>query len=227
MVDHEHSTKQCRKCLQSFPARAEYFTTKGRSLDGLDTLCWSCGRTLWRSYKSRTKTARIPLPIPYPQRDLFQRVCECGCGEAVAGRFVHGHNSRVQNPMHNMATVRRFRLSRTIYTREQILAQRKLLREEAKRLVLAYYGNGVCACVRCGFADIRALSIDHIDGSGAKQRKALRNRGGYFYHWLRLHHFPDGYQTLCMNCQFIKRIENGECVAQPDPKSPVSTHGSN
>ena len=73
---------------------------------------------------------------------------------------------------------------------------------ELKIKVLTHYGNGKCACVKCGFDDIRALSIDHIGGGG---REHMRNaKIGNMYLWLWKQNFPDGYQTLCMNCQFIK-----------------------
>jgi len=80
---------------------------------------------------------------------------------------------------------------------------------EIKTEVCTHYGNGKCACVRCGFEDIRALSIDHINGCGAERRKRDLT-GIQSYKKLRMNNYPDGYQTLCMNCQFIKRIENGE-----------------
>lgn len=68
-------------------------------------------------------------------------------------------------------------------------------------------GLGGC-CVRCGFADERALQIDHVNGGGkqvdpyratmAFYRKVLTNR--------------DQYQLLCANCNVIKRIEEGEHI---------------
>ena len=80
---------------------------------------------------------------------------------------------------------------------------------KARLEVLTHYGNGRCACVKCGFDDIRALSIDHINNDGAIDRK--RHLGGTnFTFWLKRHGFPKGYQTLCMNCQWIKRAENEE-----------------
>jgi hypothetical protein len=82
---------------------------------------------------------------------------------------------------------------------------------ELKKEILTYYGNGKCACVHCGYSDIRALSIDHISGEGRKHRRELGYIGGIiFYYWLKRNNFPEGYQTLCMNCQWIKRRENGE-----------------
>lgn len=80
----------------------------------------------------------------------------------------------------------------------------KQRRLDIKSSVLTHYGNGKCACTKCGFSDIRALSIDHIEGNGAEHRKILRRGGLSFYKWLVQNEFPLGYQTLCMNCQFIK-----------------------
>ena len=80
-----------------------------------------------------------------------------------------------------------------------------------KKQVLTHYGNGKVACVRCGFSDIRALSIDHINGGGVKHRKSLGvTSGNNFYVWLKNNDYPLEYQTLCMNCQYIKREENRE-----------------
>ncbi|KKN71801.1 hypothetical protein LCGC14_0416550, partial [marine sediment metagenome] len=73
-------------------------------------------------------------------------------------------------------------------------------RQALKIEVLTHYSNGKCACVRCGFDDLMALSIDHIEGGGAKHRREIR--GLTIYYWLTLQGFPSGYQVLCMNCQF-------------------------
>ena len=81
---------------------------------------------------------------------------------------------------------------------------------KAKEEVLTHYGNGKLACIKCGFDDIKALSIDHINGRGEIDRKNINRRGGMLYFWLRKNNYPEGFQTLCMNCQFVKRITNKE-----------------
>lgn len=53
-------------------------------------------------------------------------------------------------------------------------------------------------------------SIDHIKGGGTKQRGKTGNGGVSLYRWLRKANYPLGYQTLCLNCQFIKRSANNE-----------------
>ena len=78
-----------------------------------------------------------------------------------------------------------------------------------KTAVLTYYGRGILACVQCGESRMACLSIDHINGGGNEQRRLLGLKGGiHFYKWLIKNNFPEGYQTLCMNCQYVKRGEN-------------------
>ena len=78
---------------------------------------------------------------------------------------------------------------------------------ERKVKVLTHYGNGKLSCVLCGFEDIRALSIDHINGGGAKHIKSLHKN---FYDWLITMGYPDGFQTLCFNCQWIKKAQGSK-----------------
>ena len=87
-------------------------------------------------------------------------------------------------------------------------------RYKLKREILTHYGNGVCACIRCSFSDIRALTLDHIGGDTSKRQKA-RSSGYYFYVDLKRQGFPDGYQTLCSNCQRIKQVEQKEWRKSP------------
>jgi hypothetical protein len=84
-------------------------------------------------------------------------------------------------------------------------------RNNVKMRVLSHYGNGICACVRCGYNDIRALSIDHLNGGGYQHKiRGGAGTGTSIYNWLTKRGYPEGYQTLCMNCQFIKRVETEE-----------------
>ena len=100
---------------------------------------------------------------------------------------------------------------------QQRISMRKYAVEYGRKFkieCLTHYGNGKLACIRCGYDDIRALSIDHIDGNGAEHRRDLAQRGKTgktLYKWLKDKGYPKGYQTLCMNCQYIKRAETNEC----------------
>ena len=71
--------------------------------------------------------------------------------------------------------------------------------------VLTHYGEGKLACVKCGFSDVRALCIDHINGVEPTEFCSPIPRGGVpLYNWLMRDGFPSGYQTLCFNCNIIK-----------------------
>ena len=76
--------------------------------------------------------------------------------------------------------------------------------EILKERILTHCGNGQLSCVRCGELRMPCLSIDHINNNGAEHRRQVGS-GVHFYHWLEKSDYPEGYQTLCMNCQFIKK----------------------
>ncbi len=91
---------------------------------------------------------------------------------------------------------------------EQAAAQRRYI-ARIKIEVLTHYGNGKFACVRCGENRFPCLSIDHINGGGVAHRKVTK-QGSHIYVWLKVNGFPEGYQTLCMNCQALKKSEREE-----------------
>lgn len=61
-------------------------------------------------------------------------------------------------------------------------------------------------CVRCGFTDVRALQIDHINGGGSVELKGSCTHRQL----LLIRKNPEKYQILCANCNWIKRSENHE-----------------
>jgi hypothetical protein len=95
----------------------------------------------------------------------------------------------------------------------------RIVRLNRKQGVLTHYGNGECACVWCGFKDIRALSIDHIHDNGRAHRREIHRS---LYNWLIDNDFPEGYQTLCMNCQFIKNFNKDKISLSPKHQNVVA-----
>jgi len=76
-------------------------------------------------------------------------------------------------------------------------------RLKIKNRIFNHYG-WKCAC--CGENNKEFLSIDHINGGG---RQHIRSLGGgkfwggdILYRWLIKNNFPEGFRTLCMNCNF-------------------------
>lgn len=66
-------------------------------------------------------------------------------------------------------------------------------------------------CRRCGFDDLRALVIDHIEGAGNQHRKDSVSVYSVYKHALA---HPEEYQVLCANCNQIKRHEEGEWASK-------------
>ena len=73
--------------------------------------------------------------------------------------------------------------------------------------VLEVIGNGIIVCVKCGFNDIRAIQIDHINGGGFKEFQNSVSSVSYYRNML-VH--PEKYQLLCANCNWIKRYTDRE-----------------
>jgi hypothetical protein len=85
------------------------------------------------------------------------------------------------------------------------------------------YGGLKCAC--CGEEEWCFLTLDHIEGGGNTERFAFfKNKyiaGHHMARELRLRGFPPGYQVLCMNCNFGRRMNGGIC---PHAKKPLDAH---
>lgn len=81
-------------------------------------------------------------------------------------------------------------------------------------IILTHYGL-FCAC--CGESDTRFLCIDHINhGRGNPAPRKEQGGGSNFYKWLIKHEFPEGYQTLCHNCNWGK-FAHGVCPHKLPP----------
>jgi hypothetical protein len=104
--------------------------------------------------------------------------------------------------------------------REEQLLRIKEHHSRVKLEVLMHYSNKLvpeCANLfnmhETPFTDVDCLSIDHINGRNhlPDEERAAKDRGenlkgSSFYRWLRKNNYPQGYQVLCMNCQYKKEI---------------------
>lgn len=82
-------------------------------------------------------------------------------------------------------------------------------RQRERDLVFEHYG---LKCVCCGESELMFLTIDHINGGGSQHRREEGFSSGQgFYHWLVKNEFPEGFQTLCMNCNLGKHRNGGVC----------------
>ena len=78
---------------------------------------------------------------------------------------------------------------------------------EIRNACISHYSKKGMVCLKCKCNDIRVLVIDHIDNSGAQLRKTLK--ASSIYAWLVKNNFPEGFQVLCHNCNWLKeRVKN-------------------
>lgn len=59
-------------------------------------------------------------------------------------------------------------------------------------------------CAHCGIDDYRVLCIDHVNGGGTQERKSGKKQLS-FYRAVSMD--THGFQALCWNCNWIKRLE--------------------
>ena len=96
-------------------------------------------------------------------------------------------------------------------------ANRQAAKQRVKDEVFGAYGGYKCAC--CGETERTFLTLDHVNNDGAEWRRGKWKHGkGYAGHptytWLLRHNFPAGFQVLCMNCNWGKRMNKGVCPHQ-------------
>ena len=83
-------------------------------------------------------------------------------------------------------------------------------RNKIKYQVLQHYSDGdIPKCYCCGEIIIEFLTIDHIEGKGAKHRRRIGTP--HIYAWLIKNNYPEGFQVLCYNCNWGKYVNGGVC----------------
>lgn len=97
--------------------------------------------------------------------------------------------------------------TRTVRLRRQQKVCNKRKRTNDRKALIDNLGG---VCVRCGFSDIRALCIDHVNGGGTAERKSFGGHTQRYYKMIADNVDSGEYQILCANCNSIKRIEDGE-----------------
>lgn len=80
-------------------------------------------------------------------------------------------------------------------------ARRRKLRLD----ILATLGN---KCIQCGFSDVRALCIDHVNGGGEAERKSKAVEAYYNHIKREIKAGSLEYQLLCANCHQIRHYED-------------------
>lgn len=94
--------------------------------------------------------------------------------------------------------------------RARLRATNKVMARLLKLEVTSQYGpdgDSRCSWPGCQVDDLDILTVDHIDNSGASDKRKGKASGGYnLYVRLKREKFPPGFQTLCHNHQWKKEV---------------------
>lgn len=82
-----------------------------------------------------------------------------------------------------------------------------------KNLKIEIFNHYGWQCKCCGETIKEFLSLDHINNDGYldKNPNGDKKSGKELYLLVKSQSFPNKYQTLCMNCNWGKKINNGIC----------------
>ncbi len=191
--------KQCIRCKGAKPID-EFGPDARVKKDGKKAICRACDReihnTIYLDEAKREDIKKRTGAYYYKKRraDLKQRQIDGQCSNCDAPAA----EGKVRCEFHDEKA-----------NREQRARTKKYM-DDTRRMIYAHYGE-TCAC--CGESIRMFLTIDHINGGGAEHRREI-NRGkkyGGVYTWLRRSNFPEGFQTLCFNCNCGRERNGGIC----------------
>jgi hypothetical protein len=109
------------------------------------------------------------------------------------------------------------------WSRENLGRRSAWARREHKSVKEEVFNKYGMSCACCGESNIGFLTIDHINGGGAKQKKSgeIGANGGVLYRWLKRNNFPDGFRTLCWNCNSGRFFNGGICPHESERRASV------
>jgi hypothetical protein len=131
----------------------------------------------------------------YLKTSPYQKRCK-PCGKTARKIYIREYQKKRRGSDDEYRLLSNLK-SRESYQRN-IVTRRPKQRDYNRRVkaeVLRYYGES-CAC--CGESRYEFLAIDHINGGGLKHRREEGFKS--IYGWLKRKGFPEGFRTLCANC---------------------------
>jgi len=80
-------------------------------------------------------------------------------------------------------------------------AENKESRQLIRLDIMIHYSGNPPKCECCGETNLEFLTMDHINGDGAKHRKE-DSGANHICTWIKRNKYPEGFRVLCMNCNF-------------------------
>lgn len=202
------TTKWCSKCEADLPV-SDFYKNLARK-DGLSTYCVTHHNLEIKNRQDRKKLlnadyctrckgilsdikTRGVVPFEWCEKcriETNSKYClDCGKKKSLSDNFQldYRYKDGYINICKSCMTIRTYKP-----------------RDNERLRALAVLGS---QCKHCGIQDVRVLVIDHINGGGKADRATFKSPTSFYIH---VSDFPKGYQCLCHNCNFLKRIENNE-----------------
>lgn len=188
------STKQCSKCSRTL-LLYKFFKDAAKS-DGYYSSCKDCYRERLGHKKRLAREVK--------KQGVIMRRC------TTCNKYKYRSEFYTNPASHDGIHIHCKSCSIDFTKRPKARASaKKRNQKERYDCMVAYSGiSPKCAC--CKESTYEFLSIDHVDNDGAAHRKKLKSS---IYRWLRQNNYPDGFQILCMNCNWAKG-KYGKCPHQ-------------
>ena len=193
----EDYQKQCYKCKQIL--HFSKFNRNGTNKDGLEGRCRECGKIYQEKIKMKNK-GRI-------YDEDYQKHC-FNCKQILHFSKFNKSSIRVDG-LNSYCRECSKKFDKIYYknNKNKFNKYRRKMHRENKIKDLFHYSNGTMSCVKCGYSDIRALEIDHINNDGAEHRKKVGSSWDFYLRLIK-NDYPEGYQVLCRNCNWLKNLDH-------------------
>ena len=132
----------------------------------------------------------------FVRKQWKENTCSLICRKERNKRLIKLHQQN--NPIIYRKSAKKYYESH----KEEIAKYKRERNELFKTQVLEHYGP-ICAC--CGETHKEFLTVDHVNGEGYIHRKNTKLPRSS--EWLARNNFPEGFQILCMNCNYLKGNE--------------------
>lgn len=196
----EEGKTMCRPCLDRLSKEQKLLRTRRKA----KRLCLRCAGPLLPEDPTHCHSCRSYRAVRYKRdRERWSLTQACYvCGKTAAPK-----KRRCQQCIdYERGYMRQRKVSGRCYScgREprtgskrcqQCLDKRKQWNTRYRMEALTAYGLS-CAC--CRESTVEFLEIDHINGNGSAHRRQLKTQS--IYRWLKRNGYPEGFQTLCSNC---------------------------
>lgn len=163
-----------------------------------------------RNYHRRKNTPGFKEMKKKSDKKYFDRLREEGVLSQRQQKYYQTYISQTKNQEIKKQRAKDY-YAKTKESRRKIsTAYTRRYRDKIKHKVLFHYSNGKLQCKVCEIDVYAVLSLDHINNDGSEHKKRLVKSGKAssttIYKDLIDSNYPDGYQILCFNCDYLKEF---------------------